>query len=55
MVQQMIPFLYPSGKASSPHKVPAKPVCVLQHTYRPGTAVPLWRQVGGSGWSSSCG
>jgi hypothetical protein len=28
---------------------------MLQHTYRPGTAVLLWRKVGGSGWSSSCG
>ena len=30
-------------------------LCMLQHTYRSGTAVPLWRQVAGSGWSSSCG
>ena len=30
-------------------------LCMLQHTYRPGTAVLLWRLVGGSGWSSYCG
>ena len=30
-------------------------LCMLQHTYRPGTAALLWRQVAGSGLSSSCG
>jgi len=30
-------------------------LCMLQHTYRPATALLLWREVGDSGRSSSCG